>query len=222
MDIAQWLQSTIEATQRPPSLHCDRPGPAVNSDEAHRRAHAVEPPSILSRRRSRTSDSSIVELGPPHRHIGRENLTDSRARDRERAVSPEVEVDETPDPYKRKPRRKTRPDRYETKAKEPKRRGEKRRGKKDGIERKGRKTSTKKSKDKAESALVSNYHAKNVPRDRLTVRLTRRWQLRPCRSSNPNSCSHVRISASSRKDARLRLSELEEVRIVNTPRRKRG
>jgi hypothetical protein len=178
MDIDKWLEGTVVAAER--TTLPDQLGfPAL--------LHPTYKPAVersarrYGKRMRHSADSSILEplepvAAPSRRKLvlahGSEHMPPSR-QDHGRAPSSahRAESDANSVHYQRKPRRKTRPERYEAKtAEEPaedRGKHERKRGKKD----KDAKHARKRQEDKSGLAdIVQTFHAKNVPRERLTVR----------------------------------------------------
>jgi len=169
MDIRKWLDHTISPLQHP-SLP-DQLGlppflrPRGDVDELYE--------SGRRRRKRSTSDSSILKIG--------------RRRRRDPPAECESERDhagscsDTPTPshhssasspssrrYARRPRRKTRLERYEPKQEYAKERGKHPSGGEKSAPRKSRRKS-RHQKETRGGGLVQSFRAKNVPQDRLTV-----------------------------------------------------
>jgi hypothetical protein len=140
MDIHKWLSETVLPRQ-PPS-------PLGQGETCHApRPHELErAPREKHGRKQSSSDSSMLDARPQHKKAppsGRVPPTEQEADETghtdashptarsERSVSNE--------PYRRKPRRKTRPERYGPVA------------------------------NKSGSGIVQSFQAKNVPQERLTV-----------------------------------------------------
>jgi hypothetical protein len=179
MDINEWLEGTVEAEERTtlpdqlgfPAFLQPKDKPAVQRSA---RRHG--------KRMRHSADSSILKLEEPAAVPSRrkpDTAYDCEGllwahQDSSPALSSahSVENNEGSDHYRRRPRRKTRPERYEAKtAKEPAKdrdRHERKRGKKG----KGAKPAKKRRIDKSGLAgVVHNYQARNIPRERLTVRV---------------------------------------------------
>ncbi|KAF2634169.1 hypothetical protein P280DRAFT_414355 [Massarina eburnea CBS 473.64] len=129
-----------------------------------------QPPSPIERKRKAcASDSSLLDAPP------------------RRKPSPSVEIEESPDesaesdashpssgtsspsqPYAPRPRRKTRPERYEPTAKDGKERGSHGRRHQKGESTQTKPKSRRKKVDKG--SIGQNFHAQNVPKDRLTLK----------------------------------------------------
>jgi hypothetical protein len=181
MDINQWLQNTAEAAERP-TLPDQLGFPAF----LHPKDRPVGEPSAKrhGKRRVHSADSSILEL----EELAAKPLTWSKRpeqvpHDVDRSSSPDatngwptseaVSGSYDSDRYRRKPRRKTRPGRYDAKPVKRASKGpEKRKQKRSSKDPKDSKPFKKRKKEKAGglTAVVNEFHAKNVPRQRLTVR----------------------------------------------------
>ncbi|KAF2426451.1 hypothetical protein EJ08DRAFT_681229 [Tothia fuscella] len=177
MDISKWLEETIETAERPtlpdqlgfPAFLRPKDKPVVErSAQRHgKRKRRSADSSILGPEKSGIEPSrskpgevdSDDSIGPAH-----QNLHSNPA------LAAEDASEEHSDRYQRKPRRKTHLDRYNTKTPKDltKDRGDDR---KDRAQKsRNRKTERKKRKDKSGLAdVVHNFHAKNVPKERLTL-----------------------------------------------------
>jgi hypothetical protein len=147
MDIRRWLDETVL-----PEQPIEVP-PAPTSTK--------KPDRVPKKKRRRSSsDSSFLEAAsrrkktPPVRFEVAETASEASHTSRSGSSSSDQ-------PYARKPRRKTRPERYDPTSEH--RKGE--------SSKKKRKTRRKKV-DKKGSGRVQSFHAKNVPKDRLTARST--------------------------------------------------
>jgi hypothetical protein len=169
MDIQRWLNETIEAEPPPKTAHT----PA--SDFFHR-AEKVRPVSKQHRvQKGVKSDSSLLDPRPHSHTVSKQSKLPSGERSHNSAYS-EVSRSsrnssagsESSQPYVRKPRRKTRPERYQPK--QPKERGQhvhqSRRNKSTRSKRRSKGTKN----EKTDSGVAQPFLAKNVSRDRLTVR----------------------------------------------------
>lgn len=182
MDISQWLRETELPPQPERFAEKDKRPTLVppEEDNAHR-------PAKRRRKhgRYRSLDSSILQAAFPIHESGAE--TDNVARrsssgdgtsHTQSTTSKELssqhsEAETASDKYERKPRRKTRADRYQLKpAKEKKSKESKgRTGRHAHEERKSKKRKRKRTaRDNPASGWVMGFHAKNVAKDRLTVR----------------------------------------------------
>lgn len=144
MDIRKWL----EETEQPEAPR-----------ETLRRKHP--------RRRSK-SDSSFLEPLPPRTHSPRQETRDKSVSEVPYPTSSDCSNDSQ---YARKPRRKTRPDRYEPSSRVH-------RGRKDEGKKAQRRAKRKKNGKPGE--VIQNFKAKNVSGDRLTVR---------CSCSSQEACA---------------------------------
>jgi hypothetical protein len=169
MDIQRWLNGTAEAD--PPLKSISTSGP----DFSHR-PEKVRP--VFKQRRVRTgtkSDSSLLDPHPHSHTAPKKPKQPSGKRSDESAYSEASRPSrnssaesESSQPYARKPRRKTRPERYQPK--QPKERGRHvHQSRKDKSKRSKRKSKGNKD-EKPDSGVAQTFHAKNVSRDRLTVR----------------------------------------------------
>lgn len=174
MDIRKWLQETVLPEQPVSPTRLEQSGP-----DAPPHPTAPERDLRAGRRRKRsTSDSSLLRT----RTIRREpSLVERRAAivdsgddsaysDAHHPPVHSSESSSSSQQYARKPRRKTRPERYEPTSKGAKGRGTQvNRHRKDESKKK-KHSSRRKKADKPGAGLVQSFHAKNVPKDRLTVR----------------------------------------------------
>lgn len=172
MDIQRWLDETAEA---------ETPQKPVETTATNffYPTEQPKPVFVAKRKRPRTkSDSSILALQPTPRKaplkapgLPVEDGTDASACSEESRSSHSysTESDSSSHYYARKPRRKTRPDRYE-----PKRSKESRKHVHPSRRDKSKKSkarSKNKRRKHADSAAGQTFHAKNVSQDRLTVRV---------------------------------------------------
>jgi hypothetical protein len=142
--------------------------------------HSICDALVAPRKRKRSSaDTSFLELAvaPPHAaKSGRGSQPDSRTpsisalSSSSGTGSPEIRSESSSGRYKRKPRRKTRPDRYDLKENGKKRRSDRSTAKKKekkstrhNRERKGKRNR------RSDLALNDKFSARNVSKDRLTV-----------------------------------------------------
>ncbi len=169
MDIRQWLEATNDP-QDGPSLAEQLQLPSF----LHRRPEAAEPTyKRRSQRKRSSSDSSFVEANDVRRdspkRVRKHSRTDLQTESSSGSSSLESGKSDSSDKYRRKPRRKTRPDRYEPK-KDKKRQHERRKSEKDGKEPKHHKRRTgRRTKDKPTVWMATAINAKNGSKERLTV-----------------------------------------------------
>jgi hypothetical protein len=170
MDIDRWVQGVIAAEM--PDLAGQLKVPDIFQPK-----HSAADPLAKSWKRKRSAgDTSFLELAAPPPQAakyGRGNGLDNRTSSNSVLSSSsgrglaESQIESSSDRYKRKPRRKTRPDRYDLKENAKKRRSNrstaKKKPKKHDQERKG------KRRRKSDVALSDKFLAKNVSKDRLTV-----------------------------------------------------
>ncbi|KAJ4287984.1 hypothetical protein N0V90_011999 [Kalmusia sp. IMI 367209] len=170
MDIQKWLNETLLPRQ-PPS-------PPVQRRE--HRLRSPEPPGQAPeggrRRKQSTSDSSLLDALPqrgkvviPEQDDLAEEHADESARTDASHPTSLSRSSVSNQPYQRKPRRKTRPERYEPVSKHAKERGMHAHRPRRGESKNARRKSRRMKADKPGSGIVQSFHAKNVPRDRLTV-----------------------------------------------------
>lgn len=167
MDIHKWLDETVLPVRPPSSPNV----PAQSSPVPFRPPRPSDTLLNKGRRRKRsTSDSSLLHVrtaaggaSPMRRPAdaveGGDGGTTCSDADGPDSSS---ESGMSGQRYARKPRRKTRPERYGPAPKDDKRHQK-------GESRKSKKRSRRKTAEKQGAGLVQSFHAKNVPQDRLTV-----------------------------------------------------
>jgi len=171
MDIQEWLDKTV-LPQQPPS-------PLEPCSETH--PPYVEPIGHAShqrhRRRRPTSDSSLLEALPPRKKAAPVESEHRLGADADESAESDAshpaahtESSASSRPYRRRPRRKTRPDRYDPVPKHVQKRGKHTQRLSKGESKRTKRRSRRSNVDKPDSAIVQGFHAKNVPQDRLTVR----------------------------------------------------
>ncbi|KAF2869443.1 hypothetical protein BDV95DRAFT_100711 [Massariosphaeria phaeospora] len=170
MDIRRWLDETV-LPQQPPS-----PPEQRSLAPIPRREEPKQAPKQKSRRKRSTSDSSLLDAHPRRRKASpvehksdiEESADEDACSDASKSSSRSSGSSTSSQPYARRPRRKTRPERYEPTSKDIKERGTHlpRRGK--GESKKTKRKSRRKKAEKPGAGMVQSFHAKNVPRDRLT------------------------------------------------------
>lgn len=173
MDVRKWLDETVQ-----PDL---LPVPPEQLDfESFVCPKMPDPVATGKRRRKRSkSDSSLLDPPPrrsktrvnEHKPSTRESVsegTNSKASNSIRSCSSKSIV--SSQRYARKPRHKTRPERYERPSKDVKEpRKHAHRGQKNEVKNSRRKAKRKKGAISG-SGILQNFHTKNVSGDRLTVR----------------------------------------------------
>ena len=172
MDIQSWLDQTVLPEQLP------------SPDEKRNAAtnlQAKNHDQTLGRRRERkpsTSDSSLLEAQPQHRRtllvapqVALEKSAEASARSDESRSSTGSESSASSQPYARRPRRKTRLERYEPASKHVVERGTHTRRHRKGESSRQRRRKRKKV-DNLGIGFVQGFQAKNISQDRLTVRAT--------------------------------------------------
>jgi hypothetical protein len=173
MDIRRWLDDTVDAEA--PLSPQSKPGfPSLLRPE--RSKHHFE--DARGRKRSK-SDSSLLapqsqlpnvptsgRSSPAYRSVG-----DSACSEVSHPThSGSAQSESSSQLYARKPRRKTRPDRYEPSSKQYEGRGKHVHRSRKGDGKKSRRASRRKKKgDKLGTGIEQSFHAKNVTSDRLTV-----------------------------------------------------
>ena len=186
MDINKWLESTILPQQEsslpeklglPPFLHPKENYKALlasTDKQPRKRRHTTSDSSFLETRQHYQTSPIEHEVEIDNKPNDKLPTNASSSSDRSSSVS-----DTSDHPYGRKPRHKTRPDIYEPKSDQVKERGmqKHRRGKGESKKTKGK--SRRKKTEKLGIGLVQSFHAKNVPKDRLTVRYRPRTRSGP-------------------------------------------
>ncbi|KAF2468098.1 uncharacterized protein BDR25DRAFT_344409 [Lindgomyces ingoldianus] len=169
MDIRTWL-ADIELPERPPTLSEQLGLPPFLHPKG-------ESPKEVRRRKRSTSDSSLLDtrpgrqIPPSIRHGADidDSAEDSACSHATSALGDSAGNSKSSHPYARRPRRKTRLERYEPTSKDVKGRGKQVYQTRSGESRKTRRKSRRKKADQG-VGLVQSFHAKNVPRDRLTLK----------------------------------------------------
>ncbi|KAF2739198.1 hypothetical protein EJ04DRAFT_559992 [Polyplosphaeria fusca] len=166
MDIREWLDHT-ELPERAPSLPEQLGLPAFFQPKKVEPA----PKDRLRRRRRSVTDSSLLEAHPHRRKalpIERQPDIDDSASDSHGGASPSGSSSSS-QRYARRPRRKTRPERYEP-VMDVKERGTQlyrhRKNESNKVKRKARR----RKGDKPGHGGIQSFQAKNVPKDRLTLK----------------------------------------------------
>jgi hypothetical protein len=160
MDIQAWLNDTVEA---------EAPEVPVQTAACNFFSRPEQPKPVFQEKRAQKrcrSDSSLLvpqshsQIVPPHEP------------DTPTEYDPAGSVGDEPssERYVRRPRRKTRPERYEPK--QNRGRGKYVHQSRKDESKKTRRTSRCKKEEKVEGGVGQSFHAKNVSRDRLTVRAT--------------------------------------------------
>lgn len=178
MDIRKWLDDIVLSEQppspRPPNG--DPPAPLLESHapealpkQGHRRKRkrSTTDSSLLHARTAQPKSPSPITKGPDTDKSGD---TTSRSHAHQ-PPDPSSDSNSSSQRYARRPRRKTRPDRYEPKSKHAKGQGTHASRHRDRESKRKKKESTRNRAGKAGIGRIQSFHAKNVPQDRLTVRL---------------------------------------------------
>jgi len=170
MDVEKWLQDTANAGEL--SLRLER-----DALPASTQTNAVQHGKQRKMKQDRWTDSSIIEpqqipshsKHDEHLPIATEFQHASRGGSFSPSIqSPEEQTSQSEDnPYQRRKRRKTRPDRYEEKPSTSPRHVRSKR--KNNQKSKERARTRRKVKGAAQDAVVRDYKAKNVSTNRLTV-----------------------------------------------------
>jgi hypothetical protein len=169
MDIRKWLDETEDAVATDPAprsganffLPTDKVKPVFADKRAPKRTKSdsslLDPrPSHPKRHRATSGGSAGVSASSEASHTDRDPSNLSEASSQR---------------FARKPRRKTRPERYELSLKRNKERGKLiHQSRRDKSKKTGRKSKRKKEEKKPGSGIGQDFQAKNVSKDRLTVR----------------------------------------------------
>lgn len=134
----------------------------------------VEKPRTRRKLQRSRSDDSLLEIAAIEKPKGRktkrkhdeQSSSETQSLMSQKSFESQSQTSESLDDYTKRPRRRTRSDRYDPKPREQRRRKHEGHRKKD---RKGEKRKLKHATDKRLSDMVTSYRAKNVPRPRLTV-----------------------------------------------------
>ncbi|KAF1839954.1 uncharacterized protein K460DRAFT_297270 [Cucurbitaria berberidis CBS 394.84] len=174
MDIRQWLDETVQFHLDPklpeqsgfdPSNYPGKPGPV--SRGRHGRKPSKSDSSLLDPPALREKTPTKKKRRPPT-----ENSTDQSAESdalhATHTVSPGSSI--SSQRYARRPRRKTRPERYEPSSKAVEERGKHAYRGRNGESTRSRHKSKRKKGEKPCSGIVQSFHAKNVSGDRLTLK----------------------------------------------------
>jgi hypothetical protein len=165
MDIQRWLDETVLPEQPPSPADNHRKAPTLPAKKSE---HV---PREKRRREPSTSDSSLLHIPPrrkqtpPTPQAGVDQSVDSSASSDASHPSSGSGSSTSSHRYARKPRRKTRPERYEP----VKERGTHIHRHRKGESNQTRRRHKRKNVEKQGTGIVQGFHAKNVPRDRLTV-----------------------------------------------------
>ena len=167
MDIRKWLTETVQPEPTP-----------KHSPELVRSNHVDSAPR-RKRRVHDTSDSSLLE--PLHRaasaspnqcnHFAERDANDhTEGEDLRSTYSCPSSINNSPQRYARRPRHKTRPERYEPSHTIAGKRKKDARRPDPGESKKSRRKPKQKTVGKSGNNTTHDFHAKNVSTDRLTVR----------------------------------------------------
>jgi hypothetical protein len=170
MDIERWLNETAEVEPLPKPTH--------TSGSNFFQPPATGRPVFKDKRaRKRTKSDSSLLVPHPHSYTAPKEPTlpneegsgeSTHSEESHPSHNSSIESASLSQHYARKPRRKTRPERYEPK--QPKERGQHiHQSRRNELKRSRRKSKGKKG-EKLDSGVAQTFHAKNVSRDRLTVR----------------------------------------------------
>ncbi|OAL55707.1 hypothetical protein IQ07DRAFT_175390 [Pyrenochaeta sp. DS3sAY3a] len=172
MDIQKWLEETVQSDPASPASQAGiEPRVLINkAGTVHRSSH---------KRRQSRSDSSLLPSPPRQKPLTKKRKPPTVESTTHESAGSEVseathtesaESSTSSQRYARKPRRKTRPERYEPSSKPVPERGRHAHGPPKGESKKSRRKSRRRKGEKPGSGIVQSFHAKNVSRDRLTLK----------------------------------------------------
>jgi hypothetical protein len=167
MDIQRWLNETVD-TKRPL-----KSAPASSSD-FFQLPEKARPVFRDKRVRKRTKSDSSLLVPRPHAHTAPKEPGFPSGQGFDESVYSDAsreslaQSESSSQPYARKPRRKTRPERYQPK--QHKERGPHVHQSRTNKSKTSRHMSKGKKAEKLDSGVAQTFHAKNVSGDRLTVR----------------------------------------------------
>jgi hypothetical protein len=168
MDIRKWLNETVLPKQ-PPSPPDQRSLPPLLETGETEHAHRGK-----RRRKRSTSDSSLLDIRPRRKKTpptdDAADVEGSACSEAFHPASQSSGSSKLSQKYARRPRHKTRPERYEPAAKEVKERGTHTHRRRKGESKKAKRKAKSRKAEKPGTSIVQSFHAKNVPSDRLTVR----------------------------------------------------
>lgn len=177
MDINKWLESTV-LPQQEPSLPEQLGLPPFLHPKENYKALLASADKQPRKRRHTTSNSSFLETRQHNQTSPIEHEVEIDNKSNDKLLTDASSSSDRPSsvgyasghPYGRKPRHKTRPDIYEPKSDQVKERGmqKHRRGKGESKKTKGK--SRRKKTEKPGIGLVQSFHARNVPKGRLTLK----------------------------------------------------
>ncbi|KAI4808962.1 hypothetical protein E4T44_11013, partial [Aureobasidium sp. EXF-8845] len=161
MDIDQWIESLEQAN--PPAKHpfsVDQPHATRKRRRGSGTSSLLEP--FVNRERRDIKDRQPVVS------VSSSNSDPSDATSASTSsASSEPSISSSSEKYQRRPRHRTKADKYHLNPKS-KSQSRKKKKKKEAKEKKSKHASRKKRKSKAVTGLVQSFQAKNVPKDRLT------------------------------------------------------
>jgi len=183
MDISKWLEGTAGSDHLNPTLQVQLPAllraenevEYMGSDRHKRRRRARTDSSLIA-----PNDITVPTAPVTHRRKS-ESYADETAPDVQTSSSESKSESNGTEPsqrYERRPRRKTRPDRYEPKPDKDKKRKKLSHKEKETSQR--HRKSRRKRRDKLRADPGQSFHADNVPQERLTVSLTCLRRPRSC------------------------------------------
>jgi hypothetical protein len=177
MDINKWLADTAVAVE--PARNPDQPGYPAETEHPKKTPVLDLPFSKGRAKRYKdiSKDSSIlasedIPIEVPERRVARQahQYSDDSVLSENAGYSSrrEDEDDDGANPYQRRKRHKTKADRYDPKPRKPST-GQQEGGKQMRKSTKRDKEAKRSKKGKSAPSVVRNFHAANVPRERLTV-----------------------------------------------------
>jgi hypothetical protein len=175
MDVRKWLDETVQP---------DHPQTLTKHSGVGPREDSKKPAPVASKRRRRKrskSDSSLLDVSPqrqethayqqkpPTEHRAAESACSEASHD---TCSVSSGTSTSSQQYARRPRRKTRPERYDPLAKPVYERVKHAHRNREDESKISRRKSKHKKRNKSGSGMVQSFQAKNVTGDRLTVSKT--------------------------------------------------
>lgn len=177
MDIRKWLAETENPISSEHPISSEQP-------EIGRFLLPRQPDAVLNARRRRkrsSSDSSLLKAASPQpRRKGvtakkldcweDPDVTDDDHNDTSHSTSGGSTCSAASQRYARKPRRKTRADKYDVRSKKAKAQDEGQRASRKSESRKSKRKSRRKKDEKTHNGIGQEFQARNVSKERLTVR----------------------------------------------------
>jgi hypothetical protein len=161
MDINQWIES-LEQANPPgnPPLSVDQP-PATRKRRRGSGTSSLLEPFVNRERRDIKDRQPVVSVSSSK--VDSSDATSASTSSASSAPS----ISSSSEKYQRRPRHRTKADKYHLKSKSKTKSKKKKKNEK--MKKKPKHASRKKHKSKAVTGLVQTFQAKNVPKDRLTV-----------------------------------------------------